>query len=597
MESQHVINPWRHRTYKESEHPLGGTHHDLETSSAFDGLFQDPKEVFYHSQRLLQHLQTRQQQHRDYEHNHAHSRESEDDETASEDTAWSRLGMDSPLNLSSSTLGDPTPLVFSLESSTEPEGNALQHLLYTLQSEVKDSQATVYELESRLNMAEHSNRLIVEELKTLLASAHGSVTNPPASHGDNSRMRSTRRGSPTNDDDSAAAYNRICTALQSLINAAQSAVHDQAIALDSSGIKIEEFSAQHSTAQQLSPWMDSLKDSSSTIQLASRSSPRNSLTLLHSPNLDYAPHHSLSEFSSAPFYSGTDEVSKIYWRQKHEEQHDRYRRSCQRLTLELEGRSLGTATESDDSEAGMTLLRRSQTTRPSSAQSSTPTTPNQPLQSILRSSKKTARLKKKRQVQFLNADVEVEAPQEPESSEPSAVLYRKQQRQKKRQYTDRSVGSTHSRGVIMQLYELWQQTWLRTRIMHVITGSVEVVIIIWVVIRASRATLTWFGIQPSSVKEWLAFIYGHRDSTGASAKELYAAIRRDGLQLRQIKAWHRKEPEALVGDLVAGAVASTSLISPSAMVYGPVKKVVAHAVTGVALALFSDGARRLLRKL
>ncbi|KAF9966647.1 hypothetical protein BGZ70_001682 [Mortierella alpina] len=169
MESQHVINPWQHRTHKESLDPLGGTHHDLETSAAFDGLFQDPKEVFYHSQRLLHHLQARQQQHKDYEHDHALTRESEDDETASQDTAWSRLGMDSPLNLSSSTLGDTAAVVFSLESSIEPEGDILQHLVHTLQSEVKDSQATVYELESRLNMAEHSNRLIVEELKTLLA--------------------------------------------------------------------------------------------------------------------------------------------------------------------------------------------------------------------------------------------------------------------------------------------------------------------------------------------------------------------------------------------------------------------------------------------
>ncbi|KAF9985414.1 hypothetical protein BGZ75_003010 [Mortierella antarctica] len=430
-----------------------------------------------------------------------------------------------------------------------------------------------------------------------ISSAHGGVTSPPASHSDSSRMRSTRRGNVTDNDDSAAAYNRICTALQSLINAAQSAVHDQTIALDSSSIKVEECNAQHSTAPRLSPWMDGLKDSGATIHLASRSSPRNSLTLLHSTKLDYTPHDSLSDFSPTPFYSGTDEVSKIYWRQKHEEQHDRYRKSCQRLTLELEGRSLGTMTESDDSEAGMALIRRSQANRPSSAQSSAPTTPNQPLQSILRSSKKTARLKKKRQVQFLNADIEVETRQEPESSDPLLVPYRKHQKQRQRQYTDRSVGSTHSRGVVMQLYELWQQTWLRTRIMHVITGSVEVVIIIWVVIRASRATLTWFGIQPATVKEWLTIIYGHRDSTGASAKELYAAIRRDGLQLRQIKAWNRKEPEALVGELVAGAVASTSLISPSTMVYGPAKKVMAHAVTGVALALFSGGARRLLRKL
>ncbi|KAF9956081.1 hypothetical protein BGZ72_003060 [Mortierella alpina] len=580
-------------------HQAGVTHLELESSSAFDGLFQDPKEVFYHSQRLLQHLQARQQQHKDNMHDHGYSRESEDDETGSQDTAWSRLGMDSPLCQSSSTLGDPAPVVYSLESGVEPEGDVLQHLVHTLQSEVKDSQATVYELESRLNMAEHSNRLIIEELKTLLASANGSMISQPASHND--RTRITRRGTSSDDDDSAAAYNRICFALQSLINAAQSAVqNDQTIALDSSSIKLEERNAQHPSAPQLSPWMDSLEDPGSSMYLASRSSPKNSLTLLHSTRVDYALDNSLPEFSPMPFYSGTDEVSKIYWRQKHEEQHDRYRKSCQRLTLELEGRYLGTTTESDDSETGLTLMRRSQTSRPSSAQSSvpsTPTTPNQPLQSILRSSQKTARLKKKRQVQFLNADIKVETSQESESSESTPVLYRKQQRQKQRQYTDRSVGSTHSRGVVMQLYELWQQTWLRTRIMHVITGSVEVVIIIWVVIRASRATLTWFGVQPASVKEWLTFIYGHRDSAGASAKELYAAIRRDGLQLRQIKAWNRKEPEALVGDLVAGAVASTSLISPSVMVYGPAKKVMAHAVTGVALALFSDGARRLLRKL
>ncbi|KAF9570465.1 hypothetical protein EC968_001801 [Mortierella alpina] len=149
--------------------PMGVTHSELNTSPAFDGLFQDPKEVFYHSQRLLHHLQARQQQYKDTEHEHGYCRESEDDETGSQDTAWSRLGIESPLNQSSSTLGDLTATVYTLESNVEPEGDVLQHLVQTLQSEVKDSQATVYELESRLNMAEHSNRLIVEELKTLLA--------------------------------------------------------------------------------------------------------------------------------------------------------------------------------------------------------------------------------------------------------------------------------------------------------------------------------------------------------------------------------------------------------------------------------------------
>ena len=121
MESQHVINPWQHRTHKESMHQAGVTHLELESSSAFDGLFQDPKEVFYHSQRLLQHLQARQQQHKDNMHDHGYSRESEDDETGSQDTAWSRLGMDSPLCQSSSTLGDPAPVAYSLESGVEPE--------------------------------------------------------------------------------------------------------------------------------------------------------------------------------------------------------------------------------------------------------------------------------------------------------------------------------------------------------------------------------------------------------------------------------------------------------------------------------------------
>lgn len=134
--------------------------------------------------------------------------------------------------------------------------------------------------------------------------------------------------------------------------------------------------------------------------------------------------------------------------------------------------------------------------------------------------------------------------------------------------------------------------------MHVITGSVEVVIIIWVVIRASRATLSWLGLQPvAHVGDWLSLIYGHRGSVGFSAKDIYAKILKDGVQMRQIKAWAKKEPEALVGDLVAGAVTSSSLLSPSKVVYGPAKRVMAQAATGVVLAYLSDGARRLIRKM
>ncbi|KAG0368582.1 hypothetical protein BGZ54_001609 [Gamsiella multidivaricata] len=416
------------------------------------------------------------------------------------------------------------------------------------------------------------------------------------------------------DEDSNIVYNRICVALQTLIDEAQLALQKNPSAKQAIPNPIDDI---HPTPLKLTEENKALDEATmrSRLQdnfdpehnLARRKSPRSSITLLDSEKIhDNASYHDLTTCSPTSYYSATGEVSRIYWKQKHEEQHDRYRKSSHRLTLELDRRFHNLTTDSDDSEASSVVSRRSRSHVSSSAQSSTPstpTTPTQPLQGILRSSKKDGakkeRLKKKYQVQFLNADI-------PESRHrdiavSTAVYTDKQQlqqtQQRQPQYTSRSVGSTRSRGVILQLYDLWQHTWLRTRIMHVITGSVEIVIIIWVVVKASRFTLTWLGFQPTSVTHWITFIYGHRDSAGAGAKELYAKIRKDGLQMRQFKAWSRKEPEALIEDFVAGAAASSGLISPSKMVYGPAKRAVAHAVTGMALALLSDGARRLVRKL
>ncbi|KAG0302696.1 hypothetical protein BGZ97_002216 [Linnemannia gamsii] len=460
----------------------------------------------------------------------------------------------------------------------------------------------------------------------------------------------TSKGSSVSDDDLNNVYNRICVALQALIDDAQSALQKNSTLKHTCPSPGEEGASCHCQAATSSPTSSRSStpnpplrvapgyDSTVDSPLACRSSPRNSMTLLKPVKTDNQDIHDFAMYGPTPMYSGTDEVSRMLWKQKHEEQHDRYRKSCHRLTLELDGRFL--STDSDDSEASsFDLLRRSRHRPSSSTQSSrpstpttpsipstptTPTTPTRPLQGILRSSKNTERLKKKCQVQFLNADIEASRSRDRESS--SQSLHRptrsssnqnhqdKQQQKQKlqsrqepepqqavlRQYTHRSVsvGSNSSRGVVLQLYDLWQQTWLRTRIMHVVTGSVEIIIIIWVVLKASQATLTWFGVKPKNMSEWLMFIYGQRDTAGSSAKELYAKVRRDGLRMRQVKAFTQKEPEALVEDLVAGVTTSTNgLLSPSTIVYGPAKRIVAHAVTGVALAFISDGARRLLRKL
>ncbi|KAF9131541.1 hypothetical protein BGW39_001652 [Mortierella sp. 14UC] len=670
MESQHVLNPWQHRPQKqdfydnhEQQQNKATSLTDTETTSLED-FFQGHKQVFYQSQLLLQQLQQRQHQQKTQEqgeqkgeqHEETQTEGDDDGETNSQRTAWSQLGMDSPMNQSSSTLADTdTPLTTAVIYMTDSdfgdgdEGDVLEQLVQQLQSEVKGTRATVSELETKLNLAEHSNKRIVEDLKMLLADAEENLAAAERSDGTHPLLQSSR-GSSVSDDDLNNVYNRICIALQALIDDAQSALQKNPTTKHTCTKPGEEdapcncqatspVNSRSSTPNPLprvAPGYDStLQDSP---PLACRSSPRNSTTLLKPTKTDNLDIHHLAIYGPAPSYAGTDEVSRMLWKQKHEEQHDRYRKSCHRLTLELDSRFL--STDSDDSEASsFDLLRRSRH-RPSSTNSSrpstpttpsipstptTPTTPTRPLQGILRSSKTTERLKKKCQVQFLNADIEGSRNRDRESSprplhrptkSSSTQNFQQQQQQQQqkvlsrqepdteqqvlRQYTHRSVsvGSNRSRGVVLQLYDLWQQTWLRTRIMHVITGSFEIIIIIWVVIKASQATLTWFGVKPKNVSEWMMFIYGQPNTAGASAKDLYAKVRKDGLRMRQIKAFTQKEPEALVEDLVAGVTASTNgLLSPSTVIYGPAKKIVAHAVTGVALAFFSDGARRLLRKL
>ncbi|KAF9911469.1 hypothetical protein BX616_010577 [Lobosporangium transversale] len=640
METQHVSNPWQQQQRqfnKQDIYNMNSTKNNSfpltdEETRSFDDFFEDHKKVFYQSQQLLQQLKQQQQQHlqkntteHQFNRDNGSEYDDEDGETDSQDTAWSRLGMESPLNQSTSTLTDSTTVFLMTDSKFDKEGDVLELLVQTLQSEVKDTRATVHDLETRLNLAEDSNKRIVEELKMLLAEAEMTLQNAgeAINNSDNNGTSSIGR-STEGDEDSNVVYNRICVSLQLLIDEAQTALQKNS--------SMKQFSTSEAKARQ-TPTESHLKldwtimhsgvidNVGSKHELPSRRPARNSLTLLTATKMQDSNSSILepSDYSPLSFYSANDEVSRIYWRQKHDEQHDRYRKSCQRLTLELDERFHGLTTDSDDSEANFgSLTRRSKGSSSnlslsSLTQSSTPPTPtssSQPLQGILRSSKtderRKERLKKKYQVQFLNPDIDGSNSRQDTMLSTSSYRQQKTQGQQpeearqqlmQRQYTSRSVGSNRSRGVLLQLYELWQQTWLRTRIMHVVTGSVEIVIIIWVVIKASRATLTWFGIQPSSMNQLITFVYGYRNEADTGAKQLYEKIRKDGLRLTQLKTWNRGEPESLVQDVVAGAVTLPGLLSPSNLVYGPAKKVVGHAVSGVALALLSGGARRLIRKL
>ncbi|KAF9583681.1 hypothetical protein BGW38_008874 [Lunasporangiospora selenospora] len=485
------------------------------------------------------------------------------------------------------------------------------------------------------------------------------------------------------DEDSNAVYNRICTTLQSLIDEAQSALQKSDTPTSptnpsngqdtkaGSSVLTPKGREGDAPLRPLSSIRTRTLNSSgvgtsplSSPTTANRRNPRDSFS-----RFDNNDHERISRppmFKSfetddplslynpwESTYAGTSEVSRIYWRQKHEEQHDRYRKSCQRVTLELEQRFYNTSTDSDDSEAPSERSAVSTTlsaiglgpssslardTRPLHRSSSSVSLP---LRSSLRKSgSKSERLKKKYQVQFLNlqpldpmessattasASTSTSTPTSTSGSSPSTsssskrddryeLTSRQRDHQVQRSVKHQSVGSNRSRGVVLQLYELWQQTWLRTRIMHVIAGSVEVVIIIWIVIRASRATLTWFGIQPKTFSEWLSFAYNRQwritggsssmassssaAAVGTTAKEIYAKIRKDGIRLRHVHMWNQGEPEALVEDVVMGMkVGSSPGLTPSNVIYGPAKKVLIHAATGVVLACLSDGARRLARKL
>ncbi|KAF9111560.1 hypothetical protein BGX27_004750 [Mortierella sp. AM989] len=591
------------------------------------------------------------------------------------------------------------------DSGVGLEGDVIEHLVQKLQSEVADTRAIVFDLESRLNAAENSNKHIVDELKMLLADAEGTLVGSDDSDSEESVAVSSKHSSGTgSDDDSNIVYNRICHALQSLITEAQSAL----VPVTQSHMDRQPCRHQLQLSQRLQD-QRLLDDGESEIfnqpegscgHSSCRTSRRSSVSHARSEKayfnsvLTPSPLSTPSTFSLAlsssssssssriQAHSGAngrrrsrDSFSRMTWKEKQMEQYERYRRSCDRVNLELQMLLSDTMSDAADlleeweylpspastssTAAATSVLAGSTAEAGSSSTNVLLPSPDIPTsnksdqsvqqellpsgQSPIISSLKTLgineshieakRLQRLYRAQLLSPQVRAQQLQRKRSDYDQAGLgsiysYRQQhsshqsplvspsQRTQprtpistQRQFKSQGVGpSRPPESVIMQLYELWKHTWLRRRIMHILTESLEVMLGLWVVLKLSEATLSWMGIHmlKGGPQNWLSYIYGDRESDGSlAAKELYQKIRRDGLQWKQIGYRKRQESEQLMKEFTASEVALLGMgsgvartpFTSTGMVWAPARRMLAHAVSGVVLAYLSDRARYLIKKL
>ncbi|KAG0035518.1 hypothetical protein BGZ81_006895 [Podila clonocystis] len=475
-------------------------------------------------------------------------------------------------------------------------GDLLEHLVQRLQSEVADTRAIVQDLESRLNAAENSNKHIVQELKVLLADAEGTLVGSDDSDTENSALVSSKHGS---DEDSNVVYNRICHALQSLITEAQSALmrsssisppmEKQHCRMDLRQLQITHPSEGTSrAANHLGLFVDENTYLDQCNHFSCHPSRRNSLThgRIDKALLYPSPPSITSNCSSRSVYSTSSELSRILWKEKQQEQYDRYRRSCDMVSLELQLLLNDTAFDSDQSDTCALSSSSTKATSSGHTASST-TTPRSAMSSHQRNKdapgSKAERMRRY-QVQFLNPSIQRR--REHGSYKPRS-----------RNYKNQGVGASRSQSILMQLYDIWKHTWLRNRFMHALTSSVEILIVLLIVIKVSQASLAWMGVRLDKSQNLLTYIYGHRQGAGAAAKEMYEKIRRDGLRYTQIRLRQLyPETEALVQDVLLGDKPPTPF-TPAGMVLGPAKRMLAHTVAGVALAYVSENVRHVAMKL
>ncbi|KAG0243652.1 hypothetical protein BGX31_010352 [Mortierella sp. GBA43] len=553
---------------------------------------------------------------------------------------------------------DPSVKTLS-DSGVGLESDGLENMVHRLQSEVADSRAVVFELENRLCVAESSNRHIVDELKILLADAEGTLVGSDESDSEESVAVSSKHGS-TSDEDSNIVYNRICNALESLITEAQTALERTSnTPLSTSPLPTTRRPCRHQPQRLRIP-----QGQRQLLQLPSASTPDLPSTLMddgESSQVDTCSHSScggggvsrrssiiplrtdrslsissaVSHVSSSRLqaHSGKDTFSRMVWKEKQREQYERYRRSCDRISLELELLLDDTLVDqydlqeayfspsivhsrSNSSSSGMRSTHPTTTSPSSPSQPQPPeATPSSGTHSARRrgTGSKAERMQRSYQLQLLNPQARARQLRRRHGSnhdfssmhshQPSTSSQSTSSSQRSsRQYKSQGVGGSRSQSIVMQLYGLWKHTWLRKRIMKVIAESLELMLILWVVLKLSETSLAWMGIQMSKggPRAWLTYIYGERQGAGAAAKELYEKIRRDGLRLQQIRFKMQREREVLMQEFSASEAAlgmAGTPFTPKGMVLAPAKRLLEHAVSGLVLSYLSDNARRIARAL
>lgn len=576
------------------------------------------------------------------------------------------------------------------DSGIGVEGEVLEHLVQKLQSEVADTRAVVSDLETRLNAAEHSNKHIVEELKMLLADAEGTLVGSDGSDSEGeSEVVSSKHGSGS-EDETNIVYNRICHALQSLISEAQTALVRNTSAALFAPPPTERGPCRHQQHQRLKQitqnqgpqgqsipglFIDDselLNNGGNCGHSSCRTSRRSSINLSRSPlHLRVASASSAASVTSSSSRlsrssSRKSAYSRMIWKEKQLEQYERYRRSCDRVSLELEmllndtrmdtdydddysnplGSLFPLLTESPFAHLHPGVPETSKGTRPTTPPSLSTATPEEEAKTqpgrggrmeALRAGSRTERaerIQRNFRAQFLSPQVHTSRPhshlydylghqnqQHPpspylrfRSSVKSSSIHSTPRQQQLRHFRNQGVGGSRSQSLLMQLYGLWKQTWLRRRIMHILTGSLEVGLILWVIFKLGEASLSFMGVPllKGGPQTWLLYVYGDRQGPGSTvAKELYEKIRRDGLKLRQVHLRRTRESEQILQDFAASEAVSSLVagfgpggnqgakasFSAAGMVWGPVQRMITHAATGFVLAYLADHGKRLSKKL
>ncbi|KAF9950771.1 hypothetical protein BGZ72_007629 [Mortierella alpina] len=537
------------------------------------------------------------------------------------------------------------------DSGVGLKGGVLDHKVQKLQSEVADTRAIVSDLESRLNAAENSNKHIVEELKILLADAEGTLVGSDDSDSEDSLILSSKLGSGS-DEDSNVVYNRICNALQTLISEAQTAlvrttsttpplqaesVHRRHhLLLDGTTESSRESYTDDGEHSQTGAYrQSSCSNSNSNSNSTSRRSSVNSLRVGRPYTHTFTPrlrgHSSRSTFS------------KMLWKEKQQEQYERYRRSCDRVTLELEMLLNDTIMDTTLEPLPSPRSHSPSTTSDGHNMDGWPPTIAPQLPSAdsvqgwdntadaLMAGPRVATLQRRHQTDLLRPQSRARGSQLRQqrrhhilagqqglsTTQPYKQIHSPHHHQQHhphrphsdRQFKNQGAGPSRSQSIFVQLYMLWKQTWLRKRIMHVLTGSVEIILILCVVLKISEISLGWIGfrmLKGLGPQQWLLYhLYGDNNGAAAAvgsfeAKELYEKILGDGLRQRQMDAYRQQESEMLMKEYIASEIASGVPRTPftaAGMVWRPAGRMIAHAVSGIVLAYLSDRARSIARRL